>query len=235
MVALLAVRRDLLTARELKSNVWVGGRFRPQNRLPRQRPLEIKANYRSFIYSHNSTTLQIGWKICPLDVHYWSDRTAYPVSSSGFVWLTVVSNRHKRYICNNRPPAMFARYKPTICAIIYCHLAKRTLTSHIVNVSAHDTEILRCWIASRKQLKRLSHYARKRTQCQQPLALKRCYKHDSFKQTTTQLSVVSRRPEKSSHSVRHLPVLYFPALYFQHLRYLLADWRSLSGVCCRDW
>jgi len=45
------------TARELKSSVWIGGgRFSPQNWLPRQRPLrDRKTNFRSFVYSRSST------------------------------------------------------------------------------------------------------------------------------------------------------------------------------------
>jgi len=55
------VCRELLAARELKSNVWIGGRFRPQKWLPPQRPLrDRKTNFRSFMYSHSFTVLQIG-------------------------------------------------------------------------------------------------------------------------------------------------------------------------------
>ena len=57
------------TARELKSKVWIGGQFRPQNRLPRQRPLRNrKTNFRSFIYSRSSTIAANWVKISPVDL-----------------------------------------------------------------------------------------------------------------------------------------------------------------------
>jgi len=71
VVALLTARRDRVTARELTSNVWTGGRFCPQNWLPRQRsPRDRKTKFSSFIYSHGQDhTISENWtKIDPVDV-----------------------------------------------------------------------------------------------------------------------------------------------------------------------
>jgi len=54
---------------ELKSNVWIGGWFHPQNWLPRQHPLKVcKTYFRSFIFSH-CFTIRTNWvQIGPVDV-----------------------------------------------------------------------------------------------------------------------------------------------------------------------